>query len=40
MTVTLGDDTVAFKLAEHVRREKHVPTIEELAKEEKRAEAI
>lgn len=36
LTITIGCDTVALKLAEHVRREKHVPTVEELAKEEKR----
>jgi len=36
MTVASDGDTVTFKLAEYVRREKHIPTVEELAKEEKR----
>jgi hypothetical protein len=35
-TVTSGVDVVKFKLIEFVRREKHVPTVEELAKEERR----
>ena len=36
ITVASGVDIVKFKLAEYVRREKHIPTIEELAKEDRR----
>lgn len=36
MSVTSDGETIKLKLNEFVRREKHVPTIEELAKEEKR----
>jgi hypothetical protein len=36
ITVTTNGDTVTFKLTEHVRREKHVPTVDELAKEARR----
>lgn len=36
MTVTTDHDTVTFKLNEYVRRVKHVPTVDELAKEERR----
>lgn len=36
LSVSLGQDKVPFGLVEKTRREKHVPTREELAKEEKR----
>lgn len=36
ITVASGVDVVKFKLTEYVRREKHVPTVEELAKEDRR----
>jgi hypothetical protein len=36
MTVTTGGETVKFHLKEHVQREKHAPTSEELATEERR----
>jgi hypothetical protein len=36
MTIAASGETVAFRLSEKVRREKHTPTLEELAAEERR----
>ncbi len=40
MSIEIGPDSAVFTLKERIRREKHVPTGEELAAEEKRLQAV
>jgi hypothetical protein len=40
ITVTAEGEAVAFKISEYVKREKHVPTVEELAAEERRRKRL